>query len=177
MPEVALVAVLDADKEGFLRSAGSLIQTMGRAARNERGRVILYGETVTGSMQRAMAETERRRAHQLAYNIAHGVVPRSVIKPVADVMEGARSDAATDRRAGHGSKGTRRTVVTPVPRNLADLARETARLEQQMYQHARNLEFEQAAGLRDRLETLRQLELELGSGAAPAAETRLKSAL
>src|SRR5271155_615123 len=106
MPEVALVAVLDADKEGFLRSAGSLIQTMGRAARNERGRVILYAETMTGSMQRAMAETERRRAHQLASNIAHGVVPRSVIKPVADVMEGARSDAATDRRAGHGSKGT-----------------------------------------------------------------------
>jgi excinuclease ABC subunit B len=177
MPEVALVAVLDADKEGFLRSTGSLVQTMGRAARNERGRVILYAETVTGSMQRAMAETERRRAHQLAFNVAHNVVPRSVIKPVADVMEGARSETATDRSAARGSKGKRQTAVTSVPRNLADLARETARLEQQMYAHARNLEFEQAAALRDRLETLRQLELELGPSAPPAAETRLKSAL
>ncbi len=177
MPEVALVAVLDADKEGFLRSAGSLIQTMGRAARNERGRVILYAETVTGSMQRAMAETERRRAHQIAFNLAHGIVPRSVVKPVADVMEGARSETAADRRAGRDGKGARGASPTAVPRNLADLARETARLEQQMYAHARNLEFEQAAALRDRLETLRQLELELGPSAAPAAETRLKSAL
>jgi excinuclease ABC subunit B len=177
MPEVALVAVLDADKEGFLRSAGSLIQTMGRAARNEHGRVILYAETVTGSMQRAMAETERRRTHQIAFNLAHGIVPRSIVKPVADVMEGARGESAADRRAGRDGKGARGAAPTAVPRNLADLARETARLEQQMYAHARNLEFEQAAALRDRLETLRQLELELGTGAAPAAETRLKSAL
>jgi excinuclease ABC subunit B len=93
------------------------------------------------------------------------------------VMEGARSETATDRSAARGGKGKRQTAVTSVPRNLADLARESARLEQQMYAHARNLEFEQAAALRDRLETLRQLELELGPNPPPVTETRLKSAL
>ncbi len=98
MPEVSLVAILDADKEGFLRSEGSLIQTIGRAARNSNGRAILYADSITGSMQRAMAETERRRARQIEYNLEHGITPTTIVKAVTDVMEGARADAQADRR-------------------------------------------------------------------------------
>ena len=166
MPEVALVAVLDADKEGFLRSEGSLIQTMGRAARNAAGRAILYAENVTGSMQRAMDETGRRRSRQLAYNAEHGITPRTVSKPVADIMEGARSDPRQGSgRAGKG-RGKAPTPVA-VPRNLADLNREIKRLEERMYTAARNLEFEQAAVFRDQVDALRQLELAL-AGEPPA---------
>ncbi len=158
LPEVALVAILDADKEGFLRSAGSLIQTMGRAARNLHGRAILYADRVTGSMQRALDETARRRARQTAFNETHGIVPRSVSKPVADIMEGARSTPGGQTRGqGKGRKG----VPVAVPKNLADLGREIRKLEERMYAHARNLEFEQAAALRDQVDGLRQLELEL----------------
>jgi len=163
MPEVALVAILDADKEGFLRSEGSLIQTMGRAARNLNGRAILYADTVTGSMERAIAEIDRRRAKQVEFNVEHGITPRSIIKPVTDIMEGARSVGAgrPGRRArGEGKSGP---IDTRKLRTSADIARELKRLESDMYRHARNLEFEQAALLRDQVEQLRQLELDLAA--------------
>jgi len=166
MPEVALVAILDADKEGFLRSTGSLIQTIGRAARNLRGRAILYGDRVTDSMRRAIDETGRRRAKQAAYNFEHGIEARSIVKPVTDVMEGARSAPAPLAR-GRG-RGTARVAPIAVPRNLAEAGREIRRLEELMYAHARNLEFEQAATVRDQLDALRKFELELGFDAPPA---------
>jgi len=151
IPEVSLVAVLDADKEGFLRSEGSLIQTMGRAARNVHGTAILYADRITGSMERAMAETGRRRERQVTFNQTHGITPRSVTKVVRDIMEGARSMEA-------GRRGSRR--VAELPAEYRGLSVERAmqqilRLEKQMQQHARNLEFEQAARLRD---TIRQLQ-------------------
>ena len=98
MPEVSLVAVLDADKEGFLRSEGSLIQTIGRAARNVRGRAILYADKVTGSMERAISETERRRARQIAHNKENGITPKTINKKIADVMEGARSNISAKQK-------------------------------------------------------------------------------
>jgi excinuclease ABC subunit B len=166
MPEVALVAILDADKEGFLRSTGSLIQTMGRAARNVEGRAILYADRVTDSMRRAMDEIDRRRAKQIAFNEMHGIVPASVVKPVADIMEGARSTAGAGRGRGKRGKGA---VAVMVPKNLADLGREIRKMEERMYAAARNLEFEQAALLRDQVDALRQLELELAGGRADSA--------
>jgi excinuclease ABC subunit B len=146
MPEVALVAILDADKEGFLRSAGSLIQTIGRAARNVHGRAILYADTVTGSMARALEETSRRRAKQIEYNARHGITPQTIVKAVQDVMEGARADLASRRAGG----------MEAVP----DIGPEQAmkrikKLEAEMYKHARNLEFEEAARIRDEIERLR----------------------
>jgi excinuclease ABC subunit B len=164
MPEVALVAILDADKEGFLRSSGSLIQTMGRAARNLHGRVILYAERITDSMQKAMDETRRRRERQEIFNVEHGIVPQGIVKPVADIMEGAR--AAAPAPAGRG-RGAGRSAPVGVPRNLNEAGREIHRLEQLMYAHARNLEFEQAAAVRDQIELLRRLELELGAAPLP----------
>jgi excinuclease ABC subunit B len=167
MPEVALVAILDADKEGFLRSEGSLIQTMGRAARNLHGRVILYADTVTGSMQRAMDEVQRRRQKQIAYNAAHGITPQGIVKPVADIMEGARLSVTSGRRGAgasraKGSKGDAMDISQL--RSAADIARELKRLEADMYRYARNLEFEKAALVRDQLDELRRLELELTTG-------------
>ena len=149
MPEVSLVAILDADKEGFLRSEGSLIQTMGRAARNAQGRVILYADTVTGSMQRAMDETQRRREKQLAYNEAHGIVPQTINKRIADVMEGARS-SSPKRGKGAGKKGTV-TAPVAIPDNPKALGKLLAQMEKQMLDHAQNLEFEEAAQLRDQV--------------------------
>jgi excinuclease ABC subunit B len=160
MPEVALVAILDADKEGFLRSEGSLIQTIGRAARNVHGRAILYADRITGSMQRAMAETGRRREKQLEYNAAHGITPRSIVKPVVDVMEGART-RVQKVAVGAGRRGAAAPSEPVKYKNLADLRRAIAQLTQRMYAHARNLEFEQAAALRDQLDALRKLELDL----------------
>jgi excinuclease ABC subunit B len=168
MPEVALVAILDADKEGFLRSTGSLIQTMGRAARNAGGRAILYADRVTDSMRRAMDEIDRRRVKQIAFNTQHGITPTSIVKPVADVMEGARGSSPGAGRGGKKQRGAPAPVA--VPKNLADLGREIKRLEDRMYAAARNLEFEQAAALRDQVDSLRQLELEL---AGPRSEPEL----
>ena len=149
MPEVSLVAILDADKEGFLRSEGSLIQTMGRAARNAQGRVILYADKVTGSMQRAMDETQRRREKQLAYNETHGIVPQTINKRIADVMEGARS-SAPKRGKGAGKKGASAPPVV-IPDNPKALGKLLAQMEKQMLDHAQNLEFEEAAQLRDQV--------------------------
>lgn len=149
MPEVSLVAILDADKEGFLRSEGSLIQTMGRAARNAQGRVILYADKVTGSMQRAMDETQRRREKQLAYNETHGIVPQTINKRIADVMEGARS-SAPKRGKGAGKKGASAAPLV-IPDNPKALGKLLAQMEKQMLDHAQNLEFEEAAQLRDQV--------------------------
>ncbi len=158
MPEVSLVAILDADKEGFLRSNSSLVQTIGRAARNLRGKAILYADTVTRSMQAAIDETDRRRAKQLEYNAEHGIVPRSVSKPVMDVMEGARAEPAEARGRG---KGRKVAEVAEDYANLspAQLAARIKALEQQMYQHARDLEFEEAGRVRDQLHRLKEKAL------------------
>ena len=157
MPEVSLVAILDADKEGFLRAERSLIQTIGRAARNLHGRAILYADEMTGSMQRAIDETNRRRDKQLAFNAEHGIVPRSVTKAVADVMEGARTapgEAKSARRSRNGTKAPEkpRRAVDSDPKALGKLI---ATLEEKMYEHAKNLEFENAAALRDEIQDLR----------------------
>jgi excinuclease ABC subunit B len=149
MPEVALVAILDADKEGFLRSAGSLIQTIGRAARNVHGRAILYADTVTGSMRRALDETDRRRRKQIEYNERHGITPQSIVKAVQDVMEGARGDV---------EQGLRRGVLVEDAGLLMgpeQAMKRIKKLEAEMYKHARNLEFEEAARIRDQIEKLR----------------------
>jgi len=153
MPEVSLVAILDADKEGFLRSEGSLIQTIGRAARNENGKAILYADTLTGSMRRAIDETERRRARQIAHNAAHGITPQTIRKAVADILEGAHHPGAP-QRAREYAKVAEDTLayasLTP-----AQMARRVKALEKTMYQHAKNLEFEQAAEIRDQIQRLR----------------------
>ncbi|MCL4525058.1 MAG: excinuclease ABC subunit UvrB [Gammaproteobacteria bacterium] len=149
MPEVALVAILDADKEGFLRSERSLIQTIGRAARNLHGRAILYADSVTKSMARAMAETDRRREKQLQFNAAHGITPRGIIKPVSDMIEGVyRRNAQPAARAAEKNADYR---VLNDPKAVAKKIKE---LEEAMYRHARNLEFEQAAALRDDIKKL-----------------------
>ena len=162
MPEVSLVAILDADKEGFLRSAGSLIQTIGRAARNVRGKAILYADRITRSMQTALDETERRREKQLEFNAEHGIVPQSIERPVADIMEGARADAA-ESRAGRGKgRGQRRAVEQAedyAALSPSQAAERIQALEDRMYQHARDLEFEEAARVRDQLQRLREASL------------------
>ena len=159
MPEVSLVAILDADKEGFLRSDRSLIQTIGRAARHMHGKAILYADRITGSMARAMDETGRRRETQVAYNTAHGITPRSISKTITDIMEGARGGAAS----AQGFARVAEELVQYGRMSPAQLAKEVARLERDMYEHARNLEFEEAARLRDRIQHIQLGNLGLAS--------------
>ena len=158
MPEVSLVAILDADKEGFLRSERSLIQTIGRAARNINGKAILYADRVTGSMQRAIGETERRRAKQIIYNEKHGITPRTIRKAVADVMEGAYAGGVpgAKRYAKVAEEVAEYAALSPEM-----LARKVKKLEKQMYQHAQNLEFEEAARVRDQIRHMQESNLGL----------------
>ena len=151
IPEVSLVAILDADKEGFLRSERSLIQTIGRAARNVHGTAILYADHITDSMQRAMSETERRRARQLAFNAEHGITPRGIVKKVRDLIDGVYSEKAGKEALRQEQQ---RAWVEDVEEK--DLSREIRKLEKQMFEHAKNLEFEQAARVRDQLAALRE---------------------
>ncbi|GGO79399.1 UvrABC system protein B [Marinobacterium nitratireducens] len=160
MPEVALVAILDADKEGFLRSETSMIQTIGRAARNVNGRAILYADRITGSMQRAIAETERRREKQIAYNREHGITPKGIRKSVADIMEGAST--VPGRKAARSARKVADKAadyaLDPATMSSKELARTLSQLEDKMYEAAKNLEFELAAHYRDELEKLKHLE-------------------
>jgi excinuclease ABC subunit B len=149
MPEVSLVAILDADKEGFLRSDRSLIQTMGRAARNINGRAILYADRMTGSMERALDETRRRREHQEAHNRKHGIKPESIIKKVTDIMESAYPSPETEKRMV-GDDNVPYDVLSP-----EQLLKKAAKLEKQMLKAARDLEFEEAARLRDEIHRIR----------------------
>ena len=155
MPEVSLVAILDADKEGFLRSAGSLIQTIGRAARNLRGKAILYADRITNSMQKAIEETDRRRQKQVEYNQAHGITPQSVVRAVMDVMEGARVDPESLKARGKQRK-VAEEAAEYAALSPAQFAARVKALEQKMYKHARDLEFEEAAAVRDQLRRLRE---------------------
>jgi len=157
MPEVSLIAILDADKEGFLRSERSMIQSIGRAARNVNGKAILYADTITGSMQKAIDITSERREIQIAYNEEHGITPKGIIKQVRDVLE-----------AGYGDKRSRKTVeLQKVAEEKASyqamtpkqLANTMEQLEKKMFEHSRNLEFEEAAQVRDELERIKQLAM------------------
>jgi excinuclease ABC subunit B len=153
---VSLVAILDADKEGFLRSETSLVQTAGRAARNVAGAVILYADRVTGSMQRAMEECARRRVRQLAYNAEHGITPESIVKSLDDVLHSVyEMDYVTVPLAAEDE---------PAYRNPAERQREIARLRQRMLDSAADLEFEEAARCRDAIKRLEEQALELAPG-------------
>ncbi|MBT5387843.1 MAG: excinuclease ABC subunit UvrB [Porticoccaceae bacterium] len=158
MPEVSLVAIFDADKEGFLRSEQSLIQTIGRAARNLEGKAVLYADKITGSMQRAMDETERRREVQVAHNKKHGITPKSIVKGIADIMEGAYAATGKNKRDRKVAEGGNDYNLSAVD-SIQNIAKEIKRLEDKMYQHARNLEFEEAAQVRDQLGKLREKSL------------------
>jgi excinuclease ABC subunit B len=172
LPEVSLVAILDADKEGFLRSERSLIQTIGRAARHIHGTAIMYADSVTDSMQTAIDETNRRRAKQLAYNAAHGISPRGVSKRIKDIIDGVYDMRGAQRELKVAQAESDYARLTET-----DLSREIRRVEKEMLEHARNLEFEQAARLRDELRMLKdrvfgtvtQVPKERPSPAAPDA--------
>jgi excinuclease ABC subunit B len=144
LPEVSLVAILDADKEGYLRSEGALIQTMGRAARHIDGHVIMYADTITGSMKRAIEETKRRRQIQEAYNREHGITPQGIKKAIKDITERVKVVAEA------------KTEYAAIPETREDIARLVKELEKQMKAAARNLDFEKAALLRDRIIELRR---------------------
>ena len=157
MPEVSLVAILDADKEGFLRAERSLIQTIGRAARNLHGRAILYADEITGSMRAAMDETNRRRDKQVAFNERHGIIPRGIEKEIPDIMEGARAEAGAAR--GRGRRKAERQAAKAIPDDPAALGKLLTKLERDMQERARNLEFEEAAALRDEIRSIRERQL------------------
>ncbi|MCU0736620.1 MAG: UvrB/UvrC motif-containing protein, partial [Methylotetracoccus sp.] len=160
IPEVSLVAILDADKEGFLRSTVSLIQTIGRAARNLHGKAILYADTMTGSIERAIEETNRRRAKQQAHNQRLGLTPRGITKSITDILEVPIPGGGV----GTAGRSRGRKVAEPVADYRALKPKEATKLiqklEDQMYAHARELEFEQAAKLRDEIERIRRQALE-----------------
>jgi excinuclease ABC subunit B len=151
LPEVSLVAILDADKEGFLRSERSLIQTIGRAARNLNGRAILYADKITDSMKLAMGETERRRIKQVAHNLEQGITPRSVVKRVRDLIDGVVSDKTAKEELQSAKAAAEVEAMSE-----KDLGKRIKLLEKQMLEHARNLEFEKAARVRDQLGLLRE---------------------
>ena len=162
MPEVSLVAILDADKEGFLRSDRSLIQTIGRAARNLNGKAILYADQITGSMQRAIDETERRREKQLAFNRKHNITPRGVTRQIADIMEGAIPERRT-RSTRKAAEMRPDRSMDPDTMDPKQMARKLKALERQMFEHARNLEFEEAAAVRDTINKLKESVLKPGN--------------
>ena len=150
IPEVSLVAILDADKEGFLRAERSLIQTIGRAARNLNGRAILYADRITDSMKKAMSETERRRNKQIAHNLEHGITPKSIVKRIKDLIDGVYSEKS-------GKEADKLLMQKALVEDMSekDVSREIKRLEKQMVEHAKNLEFEKAARVRDQLHSLK----------------------
>ena len=151
IPEVSLVAILDADKEGFLRAERSLIQTIGRAARNVNGKAILYADRITDSMRKAIGETERRRAKQIEFNAANGITPRGVIKRIKELIEGVYSD-----KPGRDDVKLIEQAAEVEAMSEKDLSKRITQLEKQMLEHARNLEFEKAARLRDQLSQLKE---------------------
>ncbi|AFN77651.1 excinuclease ABC subunit UvrB [Stutzerimonas nitrititolerans] len=162
MPEVSLVAILDADKEGFLRSERSLIQTIGRAARNLNGRAILYADSITGSMQRAIDETERRRNKQIAFNEAHGIVPQGVVKDVQDILEGATVPGSrSKKRRGEAKAAEEAARYESELRSPSEITKRIRQLEERMLLQARDLEFEAAAQTRDEIHKLRERLLQV----------------
>jgi excinuclease ABC subunit B len=163
IPEVSLVAILDADKEGFLRSERSLIQTIGRAARNVNGHAILYADRITDSMKKAMDETERRRNKQIAHNLAMGITPQGINKKVRDMIDGVMSSKAGKDAAREAERRDMLRATGVEEFTEKDLAKRIKQIEKQMFEAAKNLEFEQAARLRDQLSQLK----ERAFGAAP----------
>ena len=157
MPEVSLVAILDADKEGFLRSERSLIQTIGRAARNLHGRAILYGDRMTGSMQAAISETDRRRDKQLQFNAKHNITPRGIVKEISDIMEGARTGPGAPKSGRRKQADGKRAMA--IPEDPVALGKLLSKLERQMLEHAKDLEFEEAAAVRDEITLIREQRL------------------
>ena len=157
IPEVSLVAILDADKEGFLRSTRSLIQTIGRAARNLHGKAILYADRITGSMRQAMDETERRRKKQRVYNDEHGITPRGVAKSVKNIIDGVQP-GGYERKGGRKTGKEKYAIAEEIKKYGAmtpsEVSKQLEILEKEMYEHARNLEFEQAAAIRDKIEQI-----------------------
>jgi excinuclease ABC subunit B len=151
IPEVSLVAILDADKEGFLRSERSLIQTIGRAARHINGKAMLYADRITESMRKAISETDRRRTKQVAHNLAHGITPIGVQKRIKDIIDGVYQidDERSQLKAAQ-------TQAKYLAMSAKDISKEVTRLEKDMLQAAKNLEFEKAAGFRDQLKKLRE---------------------